>query len=405
MSIENYAYILSKFDEVHDAVWNKANLHKKVSLHANENPLFSETIYETGFKIDERYNVILEILLENPDLNISEIYGEIRNKNKKFIRASEKSFDDGEYQKIRRMIKDLIDIKYIHKVTEKGKPIGKFKKISDIPFRLSLGGIFYILINNSDFLYGDLRQFLKKYPDNILFQYFLYPYFEKTTLQELPYIHTAIIQYLEEVSKLISNQLAWKNPEGNPSDGYRNYSLFMWEREDSKLNNAIYQDRKWDELKRYLDNELGWNWVYNASFIPEYVNNTLSIISNAISPTPTIFINSTKKDAVLKHKGNSYYIFNVLQAGNILDICGKLVPKSEHLNESFRNGLMLKLVMLLLNINTYNNSIVLDRFYKLNPNLLNNAQENKKILSQDKKFITITEKIIGMLQENIMKKG
>lgn len=404
MSIENFVDILSKFKEIYDTVWNRANFHKKVARHLSDNPLFFETIYETGFKIDEKYNIILETLLEKPDLNISEICREIQYKNKSFGHDSENSFDDGEYQKIRRLTKDLIDIKYIHKVTEKGKPIGKFKKISDTPLRLSLGGIFYILINNSDFLYGDLRPFLEKYPDNFLFQYFLYPYFEKPTLQELPYIHTAIIQYLEEVCKLISNHISWMNPEGNLSDGYQNYSLFMWESEGSKRNSIIYQDRKWDELKRYLDNELGWNWVYNANFIPDYFNNTLSITSNEINPTPTIFINSTKKVAVLKHKGNSYYIFNVLQVGNTLDICGKLVSKSDHLNESFRNGLMQKLVTLLLNINTYNNSIVLNRFYELNPNLLNNAQEIKKILSHDKKFIALTTEVISKLQENIIEK-
>ncbi len=396
MSTEDYSFIDNEFIEIDDSVGKWAKYHKKVALNIRNTPAFGETVYDGSFKIYEKYNIILDILLKKPELNIMDIYLEKQN-GKKHIKnenQEEPWIDDNEYKKIRRKIEDLQKLLFIEKLPDKKTKVGNFEKVHSVPFRLSLCGIFYIIMNY--ILYRDvwyvLKYLLKNYSDNILFQYFLYPYFDKSTLKE-SILYPVIIDYLKEVCPLIKYHLSGIGKVENLVEGYVTTPVFTWasQKRTAVPSSSIHQEN-WSSLKEYLDEEMGWKWIYKARIIPDYSKNVISIQSNEVTGSPIIFINREEKKTILKFNGVNYNIFGVDESYGEFRILKKFVKEKDLRSDSFKNGLLKQHVLLLTNMHIQGNNI-----------MTNNIKIFSKILSTDEKFVNLTNKITSLLQEEIKK--
>ncbi len=396
MSTEYYSFVDKEFIEIQESVRKWARNHKKVALNIRNTFAFGESVYDGSFKIYEKYNIVLDVLLKKPELNMMEIYLEIKNRNKHVKNENRKKLriNQKEYKKIERMIKDLQEILYIEKVPEKETKIGNFKKVRSIPYRLSLGGIFYIIMNYILFidLWNVLEHLLKNYSNNILFQYFLYPYFEKSTLKD-SILYSSIINYLQEVCNLIKYHLSSIGKVKNLVKGYMTIHVFSWANQDSTTtNSSSINQGDWSSLKEYLNKEMGWNWIYHAQVIPDYSKNIIIIQSDEVTVSPIIFINRQEKTAVLKFNGVNYDIFGVDELLGELRILKKFFKEKDLRSDSFKNGLLNQHVLLLTNIYIQGNNIV-----------TNNMKIFSKVLSTDEKFVNLTNKIICLLQEQVKK--
>ncbi len=396
MSTEDYSFIYSKFIEINESVLSWGRNYKKVALNIRNIPEFVETVYDASFKIYEKYNIVLDILLKKPALNVMDIYLQIQDRKKGITNEDQRDprIDRNEYKKIQRMIKDLLNLMYIEKLPEKKANIGNFEKVRSIPYQLSLAGIFYIIMNHRLFedVWFVLEHLIKNYSNNILFQYFLYPYFEISTLKE-SIMHTLIIEYLQEVCHLIKYHLKWKVNGENLIEGYVPFRLFSWPNQDSiTTNSSSITQENWSSLKEYLEKEMGWKWIYDAKVIADYTKNIITIQSDELATSSIIFINRQEKKAVLKFNGINYNIFDVDDSYGKLEILKKFFKEKDLRSDSFKNGLLNKHVLLLTGIYIQGTNMV-----------TNNIKIYSKILSTDEKFVRLTNRITCQLQEAIKK--
>lgn len=200
MSPENDGFILDQFIDIDNYVWTKLKKDKKLLKNRRRENTYDENIYDTAYRIDRKYHYILKVILNNPDLNIKRI-GEMYLNHVSIVKKNRNSSSvkHNRYRKIERMIKDLENVHLIERVESKRTPIGNFEK-KDAPYRLTIHGMFFVLLNDEFIgLFEVVGSLLNNYPKNEIYQIFLYPYFEKESLEEVG-------DYLFPPHKLVSKR-------------------------------------------------------------------------------------------------------------------------------------------------------------------------------------------------------
>jgi hypothetical protein len=131
-------------------------------------------------------------LLYNPDLSKKKIFEVIEEEKRREVGFSPNVSireRDNMQVKVKRQVNDLLKLKLIE--TLKEEKIGNLKNKSSKLFRLSISGIFYVLINwDRISMENSVSSALyKNYPDNLIFEKFLYQYFEKQSIGEIGIAH------------------------------------------------------------------------------------------------------------------------------------------------------------------------------------------------------------------------
>jgi hypothetical protein len=385
--IENFDVFWKEFNEINKSIWNLEKKHKTVNPRIKNKSVFTETTHDRAFRMDYRYHAVLLILLKNPKINLNNIvlnYLQLGNLGKP------KNFDTIRLR-IMRIIKELSLINYISPLRSKSKEIGNIKNKLNLPYELSLGGIFYLVINRSAFNSKDIWHFLmQNYPDNKLFQCFIYPYFDEGTLSKLDPLHPLFIIYLEEVCNFLKYQTQWADKDNRVQKGYVEYYLFSWDTNSNTRGNSNFPKDRWMFLRRYLEEKYEWKWVQESSIHADYSNNKIIIKDVNTNSEASLHISQTEKKAKLRFNGKIYDDFLIRKSKHSLEIFGKSYSLQRLRNISFRNGLLRIIALFLLNIN----------LEYLDDEISKNSDMNK-ILSQDEKFIKITKEIAKVLHSRI----
>jgi hypothetical protein len=242
--------------------------------------LLNLSVYDK--EIDRKYFDILNDLLEDNTLTAYKLQ---KNRSSRYPHYSTvqrdliKLYDEF---KLIEIAKD--DYKHI----EKGK--GKVAK----PYRLSLNGIFYIIIHNKNKHIYDriVLPLIKNYGSCILFTHFLYPYISKETLLEIEkldiqdgIIYEPIFFYLQNICNTIINSVKSLDLLINyaDEDGFILEPIFYWPL-DSNPYNLTFDD---DELKKFLKIKFNWHWIDNAKITSNFNENIIYIKDNSESSDAT----------------------------------------------------------------------------------------------------------------------
>jgi hypothetical protein len=335
-------------------MWSKINSEKKVASKVDKNPLTSVSAIDSAFIIDEEYHQIIITLLYKPDLNKTKIFEELLYEMKQKVGSSfEMSLRerDNMYAKIKRQVDDLSNLELI--ISPKKEKIGNFSdKTSSKLFRLSLIGIFYVLLNwnRISFESSVLNALNKNYPDNLLFENFLYQYIEKQSIGEIgALISHQIVSYLSNICKHIVNHLHMLRTPGDfGTDQFQPSTLFSWPRQNN-ITKGEFSSQEESNLKNYLYKELTWKWIHDATIIPDFVGNKITIKSTEVDFTPVIEIFRKEKQAILKIGTRSIMFLGIeRQSNGSLNIIGKpLLTHTSFRNHSF-NKLCKEEVLLLI---------------------------------------------------------
>lgn len=314
---------------INDYMRSKINNDKKVASKVDKNPVTAVSAIDSAFLIDEEYHEIIIALLYKPDRSKKKIFEEIRSKKKKDYDNSletsinEKSKEYNRYGKIRRQVDELVNLKLVESLKE--DKIGNFSdKTTSKLYRLSISGIFYVLINwhRISTQYSVLSALSKNYPDNLIFENFLYQYFEKQSIDEIGmYISSQIIAFLSNICKYIVNHLHMLTI---PADYSMNgFPLFSWPSQSNEVKDEFSSQDEL-KLKNYLFKELSWKWILDARIIPNFMENKITIKSDEVDFTPVIKIFRKEKQAILNIGTTSIMFFGVVRESNgSLSINGK----------------------------------------------------------------------------------
>jgi hypothetical protein len=171
-------------------------------------------------RLDFKHIQILNFLLKNPGKTPKEV-----------VKASLTSLSDLEYNTIRRYILSISDnLKLIE--PERQELVEHMQTKYLRYYRLSLSGIFYVILNTFDISDdGLVSHLLKNYPENQLFAIFLYPFINKQTLIETDWdtsFFSIVSSYLKDISKTIVTCVKSVKGMSTSDDGYYNIHLLDW---------------------------------------------------------------------------------------------------------------------------------------------------------------------------------
>ncbi len=221
-----------------------------------------------------------------------------------------------------KLIELIDDEHYLKKITAT-----KYIK----PYRLSLSGIFYIIMNSYDITYDDLILYLlKNYQENILFTLFLYPFIKKQTLLENDWdtpFFSIVSSYLKDISKTIITYVKSIKSMSTSTDGYYNIHLLDWPNSSTKIDIPISH---YSNLRYFLKKTLDWYWIDIAKIIPKVNENSIEIIDKYNPENKyNIHIIKDEKKAILRQYGKWLWEFSVIDNGSFLTMEAKTDRKSE----------------------------------------------------------------------------
>ena len=219
-------------------------------------------------------NELLLYLCEHPGTSAYEIY------------TQHGLGKDIDYKKIRRHINKLSAKRLIDKFqTKTSQHKAKYSK-------LSMRGIYYLILKNSILPDNIIKGILRNYGDNILFQLFLYPYINQDTLLQIT--NTALLSkislFLYECCKRIEDALRLIN---NKRSRYAVEQVFIWQDVPSKN----YENNK---LLEFLKRKFNLDWIDHAEIEKIENDNKLRISYKANSIL--IILDDKKTKAILKIK-------------------------------------------------------------------------------------------------------
>ncbi len=307
--------ILDFCEEIDDKFWKvdkSFNEKMKKILSLASSNLYNYTeLLKLNWNLDYLYNFILGSII-NIDDRIKEVDG---CKNIKSIALSIMDYDDHKRleefeknafeKKVGRYLKKLEQMRLIKLVETKEH--GTF-------YRLSLNGLFYVIINwyNSPFinvLPSLLNAILKRFNDSPFLQYFLFPYFESKTLETAKKeLEHDVLEYLEEICKAIisaEKTNSWLKEE--LINGMYPELLFLWPSPDGdkrQIYKALIEEGT--SIRQYLIRKLGWDWVMNAKIMPNFEEDLITIATSFPIRTATIRINRMTKFATVEQGSREY---------------------------------------------------------------------------------------------------
>jgi hypothetical protein len=172
-------------------------------------------------------------------------------------------------------------------------------------YRLSTGGIYYLINNKWRTVTGLLKTLLQDYYGNIIFTHLLYPYLQQETIlkiEETPLI-AKISLYLHDCCEEIEHALESIQKSLVP---YVVQQVFLW--------NDVYDDNH--RLLGFLKNEFNFDWVDKAEVVKYKDGNTIRISyrSNSL----LIKLNNKKNKASMTFRNKEIYEFDFSPEGEIL---------------------------------------------------------------------------------------
>ncbi len=337
-----------------------------------------------GELLDSKYLQILNFLLNYPGLTAFEVYKGVKhisiNGKKPWPKTIWRYFN------------------YLHKhnlieVAKEYAPVGQNKIRDQIPFKISLNGIFYMMLNHVGQSYNELIiPLLHRYDSNVLFTLFLYPFINKNTLLKIEdnVVFSIIYAYLKNVCSAINNFVKSSNDlvcATDKDDGCLLKRLFMWPRYSNPLSTPESISFYDDDLRNHLKMTLKWDWIDKAKFIPNYDKNVVDIIKpNEPEEIIRLSINEQDGKAILMMNDSNLDEFIITTNTLFLSIDTKTKEKK---SEYFLNLIMNKceeyVPIFLHNLRS-----------KVTPNL-----QSFELLSKDENFV----KALEDMDKNIKIKG
>jgi hypothetical protein len=281
---------------------------------------------------DTKYVQILNYFLKNPGKTTQEVVDEA---------SSLEELKNYDYNTIRRYVNYLLDdLKLIE--IEKKELVQNMKSKYKKYYRLSLNGIFFVILNTFDNSKEDLIfSLLRNYGNNILFSLFLYPFIKEQTLKALRVgwdsdIFFNISLYLRDVCKdIVESIRSLRTMNFTTTDGYIIKQVFIC----STNTDSSLQTSSTLVLQHFLNKILKWDWVFKSTVIPKIDENVIEI-SDPYNPknNSRITLLNDEKKAVLRQNSTKLYEFSITVNDSSLILGAKTkIKRIDSLSLSFVN--------------------------------------------------------------------
>jgi hypothetical protein len=259
--------------------------------------------------LDYKYKKLLNILLKTPGLTAYRIA---------------KDYGYRYPVDAQRDLKVLYDNKLIEVLDEEKQSVSPRTPNAPKPYRLSINGIFYYILNTFDISFIDLiLLLLDNYLENILFTHFLYPFITEHTLFESKNdsaFYSIIVYYLRSIYNAIMdslNSLKKIDCSSISDDGYLMKQVFVWyDNLPDTLNSGLIPN-----IKNFLQMTLRWDRIEDVRIIPKVNENIIDIqdMSKPQINTRIVIIRNGPK-AILRQNGEDVLEFTVKNEGNFLSV-------------------------------------------------------------------------------------
>jgi hypothetical protein len=321
----------------------------KELVNTKKSNTLNKILYEEAFELDEKYVVLLSILLRFNNINVKQIYDKLYA-----------TMNENEYRRILRQIRQLFDlglIEYAGDPEEEPIRIGNTQKLA-LTYKLSIVGLVFVISNISlaAFIdYESLKQLLDNYGYNWIFTYFIYPYFSKDVLLN-PDATTAFLNYLSRACSIMKNSMFFYRSFFYPEyaatnlidDQFTMTHIFNWH--TSRLQtDPVYEQKIIDSLRSYLLKVFHWDWLQAANFSLDHKNNMIEITNGKHYSLILFSIQNLK--VTLRYNGTSYTnIFRLLSSQDYVVVLGRDKTVKESLDSSFLYQCEQELLLLLYDL-------------------------------------------------------
>lgn len=385
MSIEKLP-IIDHFKDIDDFYWKYYGKYGKIKYEeildiVSKDSLNIDEVCNMNWHLERKYELMLSQLLNDRALTITDFCNRIivgyRN-------LSEKE-KDKTYKRMERDVEVLCKLKLI---TESSVYQKKNLGTDYFSYELSLNGIFYCIINSHNSPELTIRHqliivsLLRNYPDNALFNIFLYPYFETNTLNENAVaLFVDIIPYLSEICKIIIKSIhKLDTMKDMLIEGYWPENLFDWPLtypEDKVRYDRFFSTN--GQLAKYLSKKLVLNWTKRDEILPKYDEDLITIRNNHLKSDTYIRISRSQNTVYLKYGENK--LFFKLTRPNTENFV--IYGKSDEIYKDSLNK----------EIKEQSESKLVELIYKIRTRRLENSPTNI-MLNKDEKFRKIVKVIV-----------
>jgi hypothetical protein len=262
------------------------------------------------------------------------------------------------YKNVHKRVKRLYELNLIEK-EEKQYERGA------IYYRLSTGGIYYLIHNKNLEFINLLKKVLQNHSDNIIFKIFLDLYLKRDTLLQIQSTSriSRICSYLHECCEATERAIESIN---RSSTGHLVEQVFLWQDVPGVDNHRLIN---------FLKRQFGVNWLQNAEIIKFHDGNTIKISHG--SNSLLIKLNDNKDKAILTINRKNVYEFTFSPSLEVL-------YRGQPIKEFEANSLVFSIKSLVANLVF---ALALEGFA---------IESDIKALAQDKKFM-------GLLSDNKQK--
>ena len=208
-----------------------------------------------------------------------------------------------EYRNAKKDLRKLLDRNLLElNHEEKASDYNKHKKQTRRVYKLSKYGVYNIITNNQNLLSGIVKNLLLDYGNHILFEFFLFPYIQRETLESEinSSIFSEIFSYLHKCCKQVEELIFNIDHTSFQKDGYLTDQLFVWK-------NVHKEEYDRESLRLFLREKFGWNWVEKAE-INKTENFEVITISYGLNKA-LIRLDKERRNAILSFKGQKKYEF------------------------------------------------------------------------------------------------
>ena len=244
---------------------------------------------------------------------------------------------------------------------------------------LTMHGVYYLLANNEALPDSIMKNLLKNYGTNILFDFLLYPYISRDTLLKIEdsAIFSRIFSYLHECCKKLEEAFYSINHTYNQNNGQMTDQLFIW----NNIPKIGYDTKR---LYEFLKLKFQWDWIDRAKIEKTEDDNAIRISYGGQSVL--ISLNSQRTKATLTTKGEKKYEFIVREGTDddlIIDI-GEFIVGNVFITMSVEENWISNFLI-------YNQVRVLDLIFSI-ISVYGRRLPALDALSQDNRFMEALEK-------------
>lgn len=274
--------------------------------------------------IDNDHLKILIYLLIYPKSTANNIHKSIGN--------IFQDYKPGYYRKILRRFEKLYKLNLVEKMP--GFKSRENDVRESIPYKLSLHGIIYIILNRTKNLSGTKLIFylLKNYPSNILFRHVIHPLLYRQILGKiendriLSYVYIYIINICKELQNITGSDKRIICS----ADRYILKKIFDWPDDSEKPSKVIpFSDKN---LIEYLMDRFHWFWIDKSRIEPNYKQNWIDIYKpNDLEKIIRLSINKKENQAILTINDKKIDEFIIKKNNLFLSINIKTNEKKEDL--------------------------------------------------------------------------